>query len=123
MSQARMRRVDEAVREVLADAIPRCVKDPRVGFVTVTDVNTSPDLRHAQVFVSVLGDEGERAAAIAGLSSAHSVLQHELSRRLRMKRTPTLTFHCDETALRAARLESLIERVAPPPDEPAQERS
>lgn len=109
-----MRRVDEAVREVLADAIPRCVKDPRVGFVTVTEVHTSPDLRHAQVFVSVLGDERERASAIEGLASAHAVLQHELARSLRMKRTPTLTFHCDETALRAARLEALIERVAPP---------
>jgi ribosome-binding factor A len=112
-----MRRVDEAVREVLADAIPRCVKDPRVGFVTVTDVNTSPDLRHAQVYVSVLGDERERASAIEGLTSAHSVLQHEVGRSLRMKHTPTLAFHCDETALRAARLEALIEEVAPAADE------
>lgn len=123
MSSARMRRVDEAVREVLADAIPRCVKDPRVGFVTVTDVNTSPDLRHAQVFVSVLGDERERAAAIEGLTSAHSVLQHEVGRSLRMKRTPTLTFHRDETALRAARLEELIERVAPPAEDAPEEDS
>lgn len=122
MSRARMRRVDEAVREVLADAIPRCVKDPRVGFVTVTDVNTSPDLRHAQVFVSVLGDERERASAIEGLASAHSVLQHELGRSLRMKRTPTLTFHCDETALRAARIEALIEEVAPPAADTPQDR-
>ena len=121
MSRARMRRVDEAVREVLADAIPRCVKDPRVGFVTVTDVNTSPDLRHAQVFVRVLGDEGERSSAIEGLSSAHSVLQHEVARSLRMKRTPTLTFRCDETALRAARLEALIEEVAPPAGERPQD--
>ena len=68
MSVERMRRVDEAVREVLADAITHEVKDPRVGFVTVTDVNTSPDLRHAQVFVSVLGDDEAREACLEGLS-------------------------------------------------------
>ena len=113
MKSARMRRVDEAVREVLADAIPRCVKDPRVGFVTVTDVNTSPDLRHAQVFVSVLGDEAARSGCITGLTSAHGVLQREVGSSLRMKRTPTLTFHIDETALNAARLEALIEENAP----------
>ena len=116
MKSARMRRVDEAVREVLADAIPRCVKDPRVGFVTVTDVNTSPDLRHAQVFVSVLGDEDARTGCVDGLTSAHGVLQREVSRSLRMKRTPTLTFHIDETALRAAALEALINEHAPDED-------
>lgn len=108
MSSGRMRRVDEAVREVLAAAIPQSVKDPRIGFVTVTDVSTSPDLRHAQVFVSVLGDEPARAAALEGLTSAHGVLQREVARQLRMKRTPALTFHLDETAERAARLERLI---------------
>ena len=108
MRSPRMRRVDEAVREVLADAIPRCVKDPRVGFVTVTDVNTSPDLRNAQVFVSVLGDEDARTGCLEGLTSAHGVLQREVARSLRMKRTPTLTFHIDETALQAARMEALI---------------
>ena len=113
MKSARMRRVDEAVREVLADAIPRYVKDPRVGFVTVTDVNTSPDLRHAQVFVSVLGDEDARSGCLEGLTSAHGVLQREVGRSLRMKRTPTLTFHVDETALRAARLQALIEQHPP----------
>jgi ribosome-binding factor A len=107
-----MRRVDEAIREILADAIPRCVKDPRVGFVTVTDVNTSPDLRHAQVFVSALGDDAARAACLEGLTSAHGVLQRELGRLVRMKRTPTLTFNLDDTSLRAARLEELIEREA-----------
>jgi ribosome-binding factor A len=117
MKSARMRRVDEAVREVLADAIPRYVKDPRVGFVTVTDVNTSPDLRHAQVFVSVLGDEDARTGCIDGLTSAHGILQREVGRSLRMKRTPTLAFNIDETALRAARLEALIEENAPGDDD------
>ena len=107
MSTDRMRRVNEAVREVLSDAI-KLLKDPRVGFVTVTDVRTSPDLRHANVFVSVLGTEEERAATLDGLTSAHGVLQSVVNRELRMKRTPTLDFLYDDTAERADRLERML---------------
>jgi ribosome-binding factor A len=107
MSADRMRRVNEAVREVLSDAI-KLLKDPRVGFVTVTDVRTSPDLRHAKVFVSVLGTEEERSATLEGLSSAHGVLQSIVNRELRMKRTPTLDFVYDDTAERADRLERML---------------
>lgn len=106
-----MRRVDEAVREVLGDAVSRDLKDPRVGFVTVTEVRTSPDLRHARVFVSVLGTDDERTATLEGLSSAHGILQARVARELRMKRTPALTFELDDTAERAARLEALIDEV------------
>jgi ribosome-binding factor A len=102
-----MRRVNEAVREVLSDAMKR-LKDPRVGFVTVTDVRTSPDLRHAKVFVSVLGSESERAATMDGLASAHGVLQSAVNSELRMKRTPTLDFVYDDTAERADRLERML---------------
>jgi ribosome-binding factor A len=102
-----MRRVNEAVREVLSDAMKR-LKDPRVGFVTVTDVRTSPDLRHAKVFVSVLGSESERAATMDGLASAHGVLQSAVNSELRMKRTPTLDFVYDDTAERADRLERMF---------------
>lgn len=107
MISERMRRVNEAVREVLSDAI-KDLKDPRVGFVTVTDVRTSPDLRHAKVFVSVLGTEEERTATLEGLASAHGVLQSVLNRELRMKRTPTLDFVYDDTAERADRLERML---------------
>jgi len=107
MSSDRMRRVNEAVREVLSDAM-KLLKDPRVGFVTVTDVRTSPDLRHAKVYVSVLGPESERAATMDGLASAHGVLQSEVNRELRMKRTPTLEFVYDDTAERADRLERML---------------
>lgn len=107
MSSERMRRVDEAMREVLSDALSH-LKDPRVGFVTVTDVKTSPDLRHARVYVSVLGDDA--AASLEGLRSAHGVLQRSVASELRLKRTPTLTFVHDDTALRAARLERLLGR-------------
>jgi ribosome-binding factor A len=106
-----MRRVDEAVREVLGDAVNRDLKDPRVGFVTVTDVRTSADLRQARVFVSVFGTAEEQVATLEGLASAHGILQARLASELRLKRTPTLEFELDDTAVRAARLEALIEDV------------
>jgi ribosome-binding factor A len=108
---ARMRRVDEAVREVLGDAVAQDLKDPRVGFVTVTEVRTSADLRHARVFVSVFGTPEEQAATLEGLRSAHGILQARVARELRLKRTPALEFTLDDTAERAARLEALIEDV------------
>jgi ribosome-binding factor A len=111
-----MRRVDEAVRQVIGDAVASELKDPRVGFVTVTDVRTSPDLRHARVYVSVLGADGgssepqEREESLAGLRSAHGFLQARLASELRLKRTPELEFAYDETTDRAMRLEELIDR-------------
>jgi ribosome-binding factor A len=109
-----MRRVDEALREVLSDAIATELKDPRIGFVTVTAVKTSRDLRHARVYVSVLGDEGARNDTLAGLRSAHGVLQAALSRQLKLKHTPTLTFEYDESVERAARLTELLEHGRDP---------
>ena len=108
-----MRRVDEAVREVLSDAISKQVKDPRVGFVTVTAVETAPDLRRARVFVSVLGDAGVRKRSLQGLRSAHGVLQRVVARELRLKHTPTLEFVYDDTSERGMRIAELIEREAP----------
>jgi ribosome-binding factor A len=106
-----MRRVDEAVREVLGDAVTQDLKDPRVGFVTVTEVRTSADLRQARVFVSVFGTEEEQAATLEGLASAHGILQGRIARELRMKRTPALEFRLDDTAEKAAKLEAIIEDV------------
>jgi ribosome-binding factor A len=103
-----MRRVDEAMRQVLGDALAQDLKDPRIGFVTVTEVKTSPDLRHARVYVSVLGDPSAQAATLDGLRSAHGFLQGRVAGELRLKRTPELTFELDETAERAARLERLL---------------
>ncbi|MHB8492157.1 MAG: 30S ribosome-binding factor RbfA [Solirubrobacteraceae bacterium] len=113
-----MRRVDEAVREVLGDVLCRELKDPRVGFVTVTDVHTSPDLNHARVFVSALDSSGhdapesDRQETLEGLRSAHGYLQQRLAHELSLKRTPVLTFLYDDTGERAARLGELIERSA-----------
>ena len=112
MTRDRMRRVDEAVREVLSDAISQQVKDPRVGFVTVTAVETAPDLRRARVFVSVLGAEGVRRRSMEGLQSAHGILQRAVARELRLKHTPTLEFLYDDTADRGMRIAELIDREA-----------
>jgi ribosome-binding factor A len=104
----RMRRVNEAMREVLSDALTQDLKDPRVGFVTVTAVDTSPDLRQARVYVSVLGDPDERRASLDGLQSAHGYLQRKVAAQLRMKHTPQLHFEDDETVRRADRIERLF---------------
>jgi|SRR5919201_1120189 ribosome-binding factor A len=111
----RMRRVNEAVREVLSEAVGE-LKDPRIGFVTVTGVETSPDLRHARVFVSVLGDERKRERTLAGLTAAHGVLQARIARELRMKRTPQLAFEYDQSVERGVRMSRLIDELAPPED-------
>lgn len=108
MSGQRMRRVDEAMREVLSDAITSELKDPRVGFVTVTAVDTSTDLRHARVFVSVLGGAAVRRRSLDGLRSAHGYLQRRVADELRLKHTPTLEFAYDDTTDRAQRVEELL---------------
>jgi ribosome-binding factor A len=110
MSDGRMRRVDEAVRAVLSEAISKDLQDPRVGFVTVTAVKTSPDLRHARVYVSVLGDEQGRDETLSGLRSAHGFLQARVAAELTLKHTPLLTFEYDESIDRGMRISGLIDR-------------
>jgi len=109
MSSDRMRRVDEAIRQVIGDAIAADLKDPRVGFVTVTDVKTSSDLSHARVYVSVLGEAHTREETLDGLRHAHGYLQRRIAGELRLKRTPTLEFSYDDTTDRAMRLDALID--------------
>ena len=109
-----MRRVDEAIRQVLGDAVSGDLKDPRVGFITVTDVRTSADLRHARVYVSVLGDAEQRQASLDGLRSAHGFLQSRVAGELRLKRTPTLEFTYDDTTDRAMRVDALIDEIERP---------
>ena len=102
-----MRRVDEAVRAVLGDAITTDLKDPRIGFVTVTAVDTTPDLRAAKVFVSVLGSEEDIATTLRGLQSSHGFLQRRVAEELHLKHTPTLEFVFDDTTQRADRINRL----------------
>ena len=104
-----MRRVNEALREVLSARIAEGLKDPRIGFVTVTAVETSPDLRHARVFVSVLGNEQERSDSLTGLQRAHGVLQAEIARVTHMKHTPELKFVYVQTVEQGMRINEILE--------------
>ena len=117
MTSGRMRRVDEAMREVLSGAITSELKDPRVGFVTVTAVETSSDLRHARVFVSVLGSDAERRRSLDGLRSSHGYLQRRVAGELRLKHTPELAFEYDDSVDRGMRVSELLDEHAPPPAE------
>lgn len=111
MAGQRMRRVNEAIREVLSEAIAAGLKDPRVGFVTVTSVDTSPDLRAAKVYVSVLGDEEQREQSLKGLERSHGYLQSLLAGQLALKRTPQLTFVYDDSIERGMRIEKLLKEI------------
>jgi ribosome-binding factor A len=108
-----MRRVDEAMKQVLSEAIPK-LKDPRIGFVTVTAVETSRDLDHAKVWVSVLGSERKRAQSLTALEGAAGVLQATVNRVLKLRRTPHLEFVYDRAVEHGVRLTHLIDELAPP---------
>ena len=109
MPTSRMRRVNGVMREVLSSAISGELQDPRIGFVTVTAVDTSPDLRHARVHVSVLGSEEEREDTLAALRSAHGVLQGAINAELHLKRTPALKFEYDDSVERADRITRMLD--------------
>src|SRR5213594_2010870 len=112
----RMRRVNQTLKEVLSEGIGE-LKDPRIGFVTITGVETSPDLSQARVFVSVLGSVRKREASLVGLAAAHGVLQARIARELRLKRTPQVTFEYDPTVERGVRMTRLIDELAPDDDD------
>jgi ribosome-binding factor A len=105
----RLLKVNEALREVLSQEIA-ALKDPRIGFVTVTGVQVSADLRHAKVFVSVLGNAKARERTLAGLRAAHGHLQQRIGADVRTKRTPQLLFLYDESIDRGQRIETLLKR-------------
>jgi ribosome-binding factor A len=106
-----MRRVNESVRAVIADGVG-ALKDPRIGMVTITGVDVTPDLREARVYVSVLGTERKRRETLAGLASAHGVLQARINRELNLRRTPTLTFAYDDSVEQGVRMTQLIDELA-----------
>ncbi len=110
MTTQRIEKVQRLAREVLAEEIQQ-LKDPRIGFATVTRVRISPDLRHARVMVSAIGSEDEREATMQGLESATPHLRAELGRQVRMKYLPELTFELDKGAEEAQRLEELFHRI------------
>ena len=116
----RMRRVNESVRAVVADAIVE-LADPRIGIVTVTGVEVSPDLHDARIYVSVFGGKKKKRASLAALESARGVLQGRVATELRIKRTPQLTFEYDQSVERGVHMAKLIDELAPedPPSDDA----
>ena len=121
----RTERVDELLRQEIGSILTRDVADPRIGFATITSVETTPDLRHAKVWVSVIGQPGERDAAFAALDHAMPFVRHELGKRLRIKRIPDLHIHLDDTAERGTRILRLLADIEtgiiPEPDRPVAE--
>jgi ribosome-binding factor A len=107
-----MRRLDEAVRHVLSEEIPR-LKDPRIGFVTVTGVDLTPGLEHADVWISVFGTEKQREASLTALGRAAGVLQAKVNAQLHIRRTPVLRFQYDPTVERGVRMTHLIDELTP----------
>ena len=112
----RMRRVNEAIRQVLSEAVPT-LKDPRIGFVTVTGVETTSDLEHATVWVSVFGTERNRQSTLDALAGAAGVLQGRINRELHLRRTPQLAFAYDQSVERGVRMTKLIDDLAPSGDD------
>jgi ribosome-binding factor A len=110
VTSQRIVKVQKLAREVLGEAI-QSLKDPRIGFVTVTAVRISADLRHARVFVSVLGSEDEKAATMSGLASATPHLRAELGRQMRVKYLPDLHFELDTGPEDAQRLEGVFKQI------------
>ena len=108
----RMPRVDELLREEISTHLSRSISDPRLGFVTVVGVETSPDLRHAKVYVSMIGSDEQRAASLAALRSATPYLRTVISKGLRIRRVPALHFAVDATGLRGARIQQLLGSIA-----------
>src|SRR5918992_2765726 len=112
----RSERVAEGIREEVATFLAEDVKDPRVvGLVTVTGVDVTRDLRHAKVFVSIMGSEDERRATMQGLESAASHLRSRIGRVLRLRGAPEITFRYDDSVARAAKIEALLAELKQPP--------
>lgn len=112
----RLRRVDEAIKEVVSEAIPG-LKDPRIGFVTVTGVVTTSDLAQATVWLSVYGGEKQRRDTLAALDSAAGLLQSRVNRQLHLRRTPQLVFQYDQSVEQGIRMSKLIDDLDPGPEE------
>lgn len=115
MQGKRLDRVNQLIKEEVSTLLQRELKDPRLGFVTVTDVETSKDLRVAKVFVSVLGDDRQWAASLAALASARGFVRNWLRQHLDLRVTPEVDFRADHSMEHAARIQSLLKRVREEP--------
>ncbi len=110
MSQ-RTDRVDELLRQEIGTLLAKELADPRIGFTTITDVETSPDLRHAKVWVSVIGGRTDRTETVRALQASMGFVRHELGKRLRIKRIPALHVHLDDSAERGTRVLHLLQEL------------
>jgi len=109
----RIERVNNLIRQEISDLLQRQVKDPRLGgFVAVTEVSTSPDLRYAKVFVSCMGSEEEKREKLSGLLAASGFFRNKLAKHLRLRRVPELSFHWDDSIERGTHLLQLIDEVS-----------
>ncbi len=109
---ARARKLADRIHEIVAEALEKRIKDPRLGFITVTDTTVTGDLQHATIFYTVLGDAAEQEASAAALESAKGVLRSEVGRRTGIRLTPTLDFVADAIPENAAHIEDLLRTAA-----------
>jgi len=117
MTARRADRVADSVRAEVADLILRELKDPRIGMVTITEVDMTDDLKHARIYFSVVGDEEARKKSLLGLQSAAGFLRREVGRRLKLRYAPELIFRLDSVPERAQRLAALLQSTRPDDDE------
>lgn len=120
MSQRRAMRVADLLKQEVSDIIRNEMKDPRIGFVTVTAVEVTDDLRYARVFVSILGDEEARQRSLQGLESATGFIRSQIGRRVRLRHIPEFSFRFDSSLIYAARIAEVMKTIQPidpaPPD-------
>jgi ribosome-binding factor A len=115
MQPKRSSRVGDQIKREISEIVLLILKDPKLGFITITDVELTDDLRYAKVFYSVLGDEKERKESQQGLERAKGFIQREIGKRIRLKHVPQIIFRYDHTTERAARIEQLLKQVRTEP--------
>ncbi|BAC13556.1 30S ribosome-binding factor RbfA [Oceanobacillus iheyensis] len=108
MAELRAHRIAEQMKKELGEILSRKIKDPRVGFVTVTDVEVTGDLQQAKVYISVLGDEKKKQDTLLGLSKAKGFIRSEIGNRIRLRKTPEITFEFDEALEQGNRIETIL---------------
>ena len=109
--EVRANRVGEQMKKELGEIIGRKIKDPRIGFVTVTDVQVTGDLQQATVYISVLGDENQRENTLLGLAKAKGFIRSEIGQRIRLRKTPEITFEFDESIGYGNRIDTLLHQI------------
>lgn len=115
----RQERVEELLKVEISEILQREMQDPRIGFVTITDVEITPDLRHARVFISIMGDDAKKDESMKALKRAAGFIRSELGKRIRMRTTPEIEFKIDDSIDRGVRILELLEQIKK--DEPEQE--